>query len=55
MTKLQNYERKFGNAVRALRGGVYSVPQPHAVRRVKLWEMRLKRAKHPLPTVTVWV
>jgi hypothetical protein len=54
MTKLQNYERKFGNAVRAFRGGVYAAPQRHAARRVKLWEGRLKKARHPLPTVTIW-
>lgn len=54
MTKRQNLERKLGNAVRALKGGLYTAPQARAQQRVRRWADRLLRSNRPLPRITVW-
>lgn len=54
MTKRQNLERKLGNAVRALKGGLYTAPQARAQERVQRWADRLLRSNRPLPRICVW-
>lgn len=51
MTAKQRREHKFGNAIRAWKGGMYSAPQKMAESRVKLWAFRIKALGQSLPKV----